>query len=580
MGIKLSNVGQRQSDVKEFRDKLVAALGNEFYTFDSMQFLLYKVLCQISPVNSSLKNTPESIEIACKKVLKHLGLPLKFSITKYTDNGWKKEKIADKTGTEDFLKWILDVVELPSNIYNDLFSKVNTDLIELTKLIAWYEEQACIRKYLAENEIPKLHSDRVIFDFYKRCLAEREIVLNFQLFGLKKRVREKCGSASAWIQRIGLSHMFSDRHYYYGATPSSIHYFDSRKIDLVGHRLIDYPDDVEELEKFYYSDKSKFYKKFFKKFPIVQHFQDIEFYLKYAPLKNNRDVIFNELIRLFKGKRWISFYALALPQIEGLFSEMCDAVSPDKDLSQKSLTHKVNLMRPHHPLSKSYFDYFQYYIPLQRNKFSHTGFDENFQLKSYDLLVDLSHVLKIFCELDNPLVKVKKLLLRRNYEDFKTISEFSIYIEMLLALKPNQYTKLLSEITVFEREFLSQDCGLEYTCNELKLNLTKKLTSVIDSINKTKPGEIVFDLNKINKRTMEEKFKDPKIFKLWKYFFISQSKEIQELENYRILLKNHTRFLPSLNQSIKADLDKLFSQYGKQLNLLNDIQQLISKDED
>lgn len=331
--------------------------------------------------------------------------------------------------------------------------------------------------------------------------------------------------------------MFSDRHYYYGATPSSIHYFDSRKIDLVGHRLIDYPDDVEELEKFYYTDKSKFYKKFFKKFPIVQHFQDIEFYLKYAPLKNNRDVIFNELIRLFKGKRWISFYALALPQIEGLFSEMCDAVSPDKDLSQKSLTHKVNLMRPHHPLSKSYFDYFQYYIPLQRNKFSHTGFDENFQLKSYDLIVDLSHVLKIFCELDNPLVKVKKLLLRRNYEDFKTISEFAIYIEMLLALKPNQYTKLLSEITVFEREFLSQDCGLEYTCNELKLNLTEKLTSVIDSINKTKPGEIVFDLNKINKRTMQEKFKDPKIFKLWKYFFISQSKEIQELENYRILLK-------------------------------------------
>lgn len=59
------------------------------YTIDSMQSMPCKLL---HPVNKSLKNTPKSIEIACKEVLDQFGLPLTVSITKYIDRGWEKRR--------------------------------------------------------------------------------------------------------------------------------------------------------------------------------------------------------------------------------------------------------------------------------------------------------------------------------------------------------------------------------------------------------------------------------------------------------------------------------------------------------
>lgn len=50
--------------------------------------------------------------------------------------------------------------------------------------------------------------------------------------------------------------------------------------------------------------------------------QELRFYLSYLPMQNERKPPFDELEKLFKIKRWISYYCLALTQIEGLFSEM------------------------------------------------------------------------------------------------------------------------------------------------------------------------------------------------------------------------------------------------------------------
>ena len=48
-------------------------------------------------------------------------------------------------------------------------------------------------------------------------------------------------------------------------------------------------------------------------------------------------------------------YALALLQVEGLFTDMVDLVIPAK--KHKSLPIYVELIRPFHDLSEEYFDY-------------------------------------------------------------------------------------------------------------------------------------------------------------------------------------------------------------------------------
>lgn len=86
---------------------------------------------------------------------------------------------------------------------------------------------------------------------------------------------------------------------------------------------------------------------------------------------------------------------------------MCSKIFPNKQPG-KSLSNKVRRIRPYYDRSDTYFDYYQYYLPIQRNRFSHTGYDDNFKLKSYDLLVDLTHILSVFHELHNLPVKLQK----------------------------------------------------------------------------------------------------------------------------------------------------------------------------
>ena len=208
-------------------------------------------------------------------------------------------------------------------------------------------------------------------------------------------------------------------------------YFDYEKINKVAHRCYDVSIS-DDLEKVYYKNKQQFYNKLFKIKPVSQIFSNIDFHYDHIPHNNDRKNIFLELIKLFKARRWLAFFALALPQVEGLFTEMLSTVSPDD--KGKSLAEKVKKVRPAYMLSEAYFDYYQYMITDLRTKFAHTGFETDLKLKCYDLLTDLEHILQVYYELDHPMIKVKRLIKQRNSTDFIGYREFSQFFVWRISL--------------------------------------------------------------------------------------------------------------------------------------------------
>lgn len=584
--IQLKNVGRRWIDVREFGKQLINNLGDDIFNYQSEKILLFHILKQVSPVNKSLELDETSIENACKKVITHFGVNKKqVKISVSTDKGFKDitPDKKEKTNTKEFCEFVIEMDKLPFHAYQTLSSQVNKDLKAISELIKWYESQPCIQRYIKDNAIPRTHEDGIIFDFYKRCVSERAEILNYQLYGLKDQAIAKSRYAPNWLGSIwAFSEMFNDRPYHF-ARPFSIHYFDSRKIDLAGHRISEfYIDEARKMQKLYLDNPYKFYRLYFKRIPIQQHFQNFEFYLAHLPLTNNRNLIFDELIKLFKARRWISFYALALPQVEGLFSEMCSVISDnDKNLSHKALPQKVNSVRPFHYLSTSYFDYYQYHIPLQRNRFSHTGYDEDFKLKSFDLLVDLSHILKLFYELDNPLVKIKQIHIRRDFQDFITIKEVVDYLKLLDSLKPQQKKDIKTEIENFEKEFLSQDCSLDYTCYQMMQELPKQIKEFVENINDSfKIHHSAIEFEKLKVPDIEKLLKDKKQLDTLTHCFSFKNDIFENIHNYATFLKKYDKQLPTLKKEIKDELAKLDTEYKDILKAIIRTDELIREEQE
>lgn len=66
---------------------------------------------------------------------------------------------------------------------------------------------------------------------------------------------------------------------------------------------------------------------------------DLKVDLNLVPVVKDRKDIFVEMEELFLKKKWYGFYALALPQIEGIFSEMVEII--EKKQSFSALPDKV-----------------------------------------------------------------------------------------------------------------------------------------------------------------------------------------------------------------------------------------------
>lgn len=565
--INLYALKKSKSGIRSLRQLVFEYLGDDLFEIASEQEFIFQVMKGIYPINKILKNEVGFIEKACNKLFSFLPI-IKGTLFSLNDDGTTteiKSKEEELTPQKIFLQTYLQLERPPGICYRKLQEIVKSDLEQISNLIKYYESTSYIQSLLSKNTLPKNHEERIEFDFYNRCLKEQRVIIDYYLNGLKKRAIAKANywfpnlrSMMAWTER------FRDRPYHF-ASYFSYRYFDCREIDLIANKVSDFAFSKDsKLQKLYASNKTLFYRKLFKKHKLLGVLQELDFYLSYLPLANDRKPIFNELSKLFSAKRWIGFYSLALTQIEGLFSEMYLILNPASEFTRKALPDKVEFARPYSELSNIYFDYYQYHIPRLRNKFMHYGFDEDFKLKSFDLLLDLRYLLKIFYELKNPLVKITKLHRERKYENFITYSEFASYFERINKLDGKQRKAIESNIKTFEKDFLIEYCNAEYVCMEVVQNLPGELAEFYNVIKDrlTVKGKSI-DFSNRNLNSLKESILgDSQIIEMVNDYYSYHSTQFESLLAYHQFLTNFKKQLPSIDKEYGKILDETVKKEG------------------
>jgi hypothetical protein len=553
--ITLDGHPKNHSGIADLRLALINSLGDTLFRIDDWLSLAFYALKEVSQVGD-IENNQNSIDQAAGKVLSHFDIKDDKDYSLFLENNAAIPELKDVPRIRIFLNFILYMEKLPSEVFHSLEAKVKEHLTQITALIEWYEGQPAIQIYLKEQRKPDNHEDGILYDFYSRCIDEQRKILKYFLNGIKERALHK-----SYVIPFGLGSMFSFseryRDYPYKLPHhNGLEYFDCRLIDQVVHRIGELPiTQGRDLEKLYASNKEEFYKQLFVIKSIPQIFQSIEFHLGFVPLQNDRKPIFDELKILFNNEQWMAFYALALPQVEGLFTDMVDLVNPEK--KHKSLPMKVELIRPFHDLSEAYFDYYQYHVPRLRNKFMHTGYDEDFKTKSYDLLTDLDHLVRTFSELKNSSVRIKELHTRRNPVDFLGYREFAQYFALLDDSSDKQRKTITKDIEQFEKDFLNVSCDILVVCAEVVQEtpiLIKKIIGLLEfhleSVN------LPSQLSTLNAKEFKLKMGDPALVEKFKLAFASHSQEFEELEYLNTFLNGYKAHLPSLDPKTMIFLEK------------------------
>lgn len=551
--IKLATYGKTMGEIRRFRKDIFGKMGDEIFTINDWNRLIYVSLKKVHPISTWIQNNDASLNKALKIICNHfLGSIEDLSeFTKPTVN------------LEEFYKLhILSIDKLPSHTYFELESNVKEHLRELNTLVRTYENDDFIIKHLTRGLSPSNHEEAIVYDFYKRCVNEQQVVLHYYLTGIKARALQK---AVYLPLNFGLLFSMNQRWYDYPyefASPWARERFDHNLIDESAHRVAEIRATVgNRIKALYKTNKTKYYRDLFKENSRDQIFQNLDFHLQHLPLKNDRTSIFTELKKLFRSKKWMAFYALALPQVEGLFTEMHEIVEPKK--KGRALSDKVDTVRPYYNLSSSYFDYYQYIVPRMRNKFMHTGYDEDFQLKAFDLLTDLDHLLHVFYEIDNPLVKLKRLHVRRNPEDFISYKEFASYFELINSLSDQQRLKNKFEFEAFELDFIMTYTEVNFIIEQVIIQLPELNDRIITTLEyHLGSASLAYSLKSLPLPKIAEMLADVSLLKKFQSFFRHYYEEAENLESYYNFVSGYQKHLPSLSPDAINAMDVVKKDEG------------------
>jgi hypothetical protein len=556
----LNSMGKTWIEIIGFGTDLLQSLGDEIVTYKTKKELIFYTLKQIYPINIHLNYTDKSIDKGCEKILSYFGF-FDESDTKIfvVDSNGKEINLEseenNKSNLDIFCKDILQLDFLPYVKYRYLQNRVDKDLRNISDLIFSYEQKAIIKRLLKTNARPHKQKERMYYDFYQRCLSERINILNYKIYDLLPNALKQSRGTHGMIDNMAFIHKSNDVPYHFGKVFYE-RYFDAEKIDLVSHRVGDFDlHIIGKLFLYYRRNKGKFYRIYFKLKPAIECFTRIKTLLNKLEILKKRMVIFDEMEILFKSKKWIGFYALALPQIEGLFSEMCYLLSLNDTLSF-SLSKKVEKVRPFYSLNKVYFDYFQYFIPLQRNKFTHIGYDEDFKLKSYDMLTDILFLLETIFELENPVINLANIIDGKKKYYFKDITEFNEYFGIVTHIYKSQKEKIRIEMLQKVKEFEANKlCKMQETEN-VCIYIMDNIESTLRKFNK---------LN-LNFTKIGDLLKNSIRFKEVKEMFDSNLYYLKSLKEYKMFLSEFTFHLSGINQEYYSKLCDLQKKYIKILS--------------
>lgn len=452
--ISLSNYDP-ENDLSRFQFDLIELLGRRIFEITSFSDLYFNVLKLITETKE-VENNSESIQFYTNKALKHFDLGLSKTV-----------KLSHNASIETFnYNSFLGIDKLPYDELSKIKPFVEGHLREINQLIDYYESLEPIKNLLKGEDRIFGHSNLTIVHFYSRCVQQRKLILDYYLDGIYKRVMLK--------SKFGYN---EDSPYFILDKLHDIPYrmnedfigrnYDHRNIDCATRRLyylnISNPDEVSLFVDLYKDDKESFYVELFKRNGgFNQIFQSIDDHLELLPshIIGERRIVFEELKILFSEQRWLAFYALALPQVEGLFSEMLK--TSKSKTKGKALPAKVRAIRLFTDVSEKNLDYFEYVLPEQRNTFAHGGLLQDIKLYAYDLLTDLEFVLEIFSRLDNPEIAISGVINRRSVYDFFDLESVVNYFSVLDELKLNKEHDFIEKIKGFNKEFLIGKCPLKH----------------------------------------------------------------------------------------------------------------------
>jgi hypothetical protein len=552
---ELNTVGDihaiREQILKEMPENVLFAKSKEafcFYVLNEFDF----------PAQTIKLSDITSIEYGCKTIMALMGIDDDFEKNLRIGSETKFDNQLDR-----FLHYFFDFADLPGVFKEQLEWRVKNDLDTINKYISEYEKIDFIKK----GETPRNHNQRTQSDFYERCKEEKIKIENHLATGLNERAISKAGRDSLWGLAGMMMEEFRDRPYKL-PMPKAKEYFDLESIDKVSHRLGEIQiKRGRELKELYKTDKGKFYSELETLIPDAKVLGSMQQQLKFLPyISEERKLIFDELLELYNTKKLFGFYALALTQIEGLFTEMCRMCMPGYHNPYAALPDKVNSVRPYHPYSENRFDYFQYHLPNLRNRFLHYGIDlnEKIEVLCKEILYDLEEVVSIFSALTIDANWLLMLIRKRDDTEFMRVATLSFYFKMIRSVKAKkQFNYFENEIKSLNETFIPD---IVYNVVfDLDTRVAETLERIYESIKvQSAVNGFEVDLKTISLKEIASN-KDKIKTALNELFTWQMNSEIEELLDTREFINSYKKYLDLnfISTEVRDGIEALNTKYNE-----------------
>lgn len=359
------------------------------------------------------------------------------SVTKYCQKILQENKLLKKLDDpiHAFLVLVLNRGKNILKIKNRLEIQARQHLNQVEQIIDFYLTLPYIIKFRIDAVKPTNNTERKQLEFYKRCMEKKNEIVNFILNIIPYRARELSIKKKVNLPQ-GLEDIYEQIDYHnnfpYTELLDRYRYVYGLNLEKLDYRLI----NPLHNKKFWIDENlwqhttytTPVNKGFQQKIKAEPFFSTMILSLKELPFSQNREEIFLELCYLFKKKKWFAFYALALPQVEGIFNEMLEMTDSKK--SKNSLSDKAKSIRNYHDDADYTMDYYEFTLADLRNSFSHSGVVDNPKLKSYHLVMDIQYLLDMCTELDSPISKLSKQI-REGVEAITHVGHLSDFLELV-----------------------------------------------------------------------------------------------------------------------------------------------------
>ncbi|RQO66827.1 hypothetical protein DBR40_21480 [Pedobacter sp. KBW01] len=310
-----------------------------------------------------------------------------------------------------FCEQVLRVVEPPKAIYDGLIRQATADLAMVGDVLRDYEREPFIQELNAgKRENGRAHSEYTMDLFYKRAREKAREIREYIAHGAKEIAITRSGRYYVEQVKKGIIYPQMEKQLQYPYMDGIVRFgklefevdlerIDHKKINPYKNKMFvfDFTGDIRT------ASHQVLDREILERLDHMKVIAEVLKEIAKIPLLNKRTEIFKQLAEMAGRELWYGFYALALPQVEGIVVELLEIAGNNrKDL--KALPQKAGVLRTVASNGDFDMDYYQFYLPEKRNKFSHSGKDMDIKTKSFHMILDLKHLLHTAAGLQTNLI--------------------------------------------------------------------------------------------------------------------------------------------------------------------------------